>query len=125
MTAVAAMHEEVHERTQEQWQVNEHTKNVRPVFSEQERSTNQQEPDKYEPCWRGEKVSLWCIMMGRVISKGHNEALWFRRLRGRLIGGPSSVPAPSVPTSLRGPNVGREARSRFSFGPQRMCRQGE
>jgi hypothetical protein len=49
MTAVAAMHEHVHEWACEQRQPNKDSEDMRAVFSEQERATDDQEPDQNEP----------------------------------------------------------------------------
>jgi hypothetical protein len=40
MTAVAAMHEDVHERAGKQWQPNKDTEDVGPVLGEQKRSAD-------------------------------------------------------------------------------------
>jgi hypothetical protein len=46
MIAVSSMHEQVHERTNEQRQIDERTQDVGTVFCEQENADNDQEPEQ-------------------------------------------------------------------------------
>jgi hypothetical protein len=67
MTAVSSMHEQVHERTNEQRQIDERTQEVRPVLGEDKQSGDHQEADQDEPCRRGEKSASRLIVMAQLI----------------------------------------------------------
>jgi hypothetical protein len=62
MPTVAAMHEDVHERTCEQRQPNKNSEDVGAVLGEQEHATNDQECDQNEPRSRRQEAALSMVL---------------------------------------------------------------
>src|SRR5215831_12779176 len=74
MIAVSSMHEEVHQRTKEQWQINERTECVRSVFNKQEHCRDQEESSKNDTYRRCEEASHCVTVIRGMICGGHHQA---------------------------------------------------
>jgi hypothetical protein len=76
VSSVAAMHEEVHQRTSEQWQPDQGAEDMRAVLGKEERTADQEETEEHESCSRRKKVSLSLTVMFCVIVHRHRTLLF-------------------------------------------------
>ena len=71
ITTVSAVHEQVHEWTQKERQLDQRTQNVSAVLGEQKRTGNDEKAEQDEPSSRSQKTSLRLISIVRMIMKRH------------------------------------------------------
>jgi hypothetical protein len=69
---MTAVHEKVHQRTQEKWQVNERAEHVSAVLGEQQRTCNDDKAEQYEAGSRVQQAALWFIVTMRMSVHRHS-----------------------------------------------------
>jgi hypothetical protein len=68
MFAVTSMHEHVHERTREQQQIRKNSKQMSPLFREQEKGDDREKYDQHDAPSRSKPTAVFRLMFVKIAS---------------------------------------------------------
>jgi hypothetical protein len=83
LTMAAVPMPKMHERTKQEWQVNQGAEHVGAVFGEKQCTRNDHEPDQDQTCPGGQETAALLTVMGMVMMR-HRDPLPVLSPRGRL-----------------------------------------